>query len=183
MSFVDTPIFTGVNLHLPSGGGSARSTTWTLWQVPGNQPSRVESVSFLASYPDGTQHEEVWVLQLLGQNGALLWSQSSPQMSAGSQAWDAEYLTWARGSTGNDQFAANSYAVVGLSGGTGIWTGPLPEFVLQSLGYVNLTLHDFSDGGLPQVNITNVEISYTPSGAGTAQIAAVGVPLLTDATP
>ena len=59
----------------PGGGGAGALDPILLFTVPGTQPARIESVSMNVQ---GTAWHDFYVLQLVDQSGAIIYSVSSP---------------------------------------------------------------------------------------------------------
>lgn len=143
--------------------------SYDLWDVPGNIPSRIESVTMIVTYADSTDISDVYELQLMAQNGDILDRQTTPIIGAG-ETINAAYLTWTR--RGNDLAQSGVFQFFSAQAPNGAvwWRGALPDFVLQSQGSVVLNVLRSSDGSYKPATATNIILSYTPAagtGSGT----------------
>lgn len=133
----------------------------------------------LVTFPAGTQHDETWTLSYLSQDNRILFTQPTPHLGT-STAYLTEQLTWARGVSNTYGDAPPVVFIPPDTNGSIVATLPLPEMVLESQGSLVLTYYADSDGGLPAIDISNIEVTYSPGGTGTAISVDVGIPLLTD---
>lgn len=155
------------SIGVPDTGFEIVVYSYDLWDVPGNIPARIESLTLEVVYPSPADVSDVFEVLLQAQNGDVLDRQPSPVVGAAGQVSIA-YLTWTR--HGNDlaQSGLFQFQTVPSAQQTVWWRGALPDFVLQQQGHVVLNLYRGSDGSFNTATIQNILLTYTPAGIGTA---------------
>lgn len=153
------------DIAIGTAGTGLTEFNYDLFDVPGNIPSRIESVTMVVIYPDSTDISDVYEIQLVAQNGNILDRQTTPVIGSG-ETINAAYLTWVR--RGNDLAQSGTFQFSsGIApNGAVWWRGALPDFVLQQQGSVVLNVYRGTDGSYKPATATNIILSYTPAENG-----------------
>lgn len=164
-----------VAITVPFDGGESAQYSYVVWNVPPAIPARIDAVTMQFVYNGSGPVDDLFELVLAAKNGAVLYRQASPIFGE-SGAVAAGYLTWGFG--GQDTAEAGFPVFSTELGDTGFVTLSLPTWVLQEQGKVILNIYRASDGGLPEIDISNVNVSYTPNGEGATLSALDILPLV-----
>jgi len=182
MSSLATPsVWPVAGITVPSTGSTFVSYTYQLFEVPQGIPSRIEAVSIIATYPNPPAITDVYEICLVSQAGYILDRQPTPTIGV-NMALDTAYLNWVRRGNDTAQNLAFEFSTSDDSYATAWFRGSLPDFVLESQGTVVLNIYRASDGDFVEIDLSGINVTYTPAGTGTAQSTTDILPLLVPTT-
>lgn len=163
-------------ITLPATDDDFDQYSFVLFEVPGGIPSRIEAVSIIGNYVDTSEGQDALEVCLVSQAGNILDRQLS--IVIGDETINTFFFNWVRRGNDTSQAGAASFFSGVQNNVTFWWRGALPDFVLESQGTVVLNVYRSWTGGPPELDLSGINVTYTPGGVGIAQTAAGILPLL-----
>lgn len=161
-----TPVQAGTDFVLPGDTDYHGNDPVLIFTVPGTVPARVESVHMLVNYLTTDTSGDVFVLRILDPAGIVVWAGATANFET--EISQTLELTWARQGIDGGSSSGTTWSFEDGEESFGWWTGRLPDMVMLPLSTVTMqAMRGQALDPTPDLPISEVAVTYTPSGVGT----------------